>query len=92
MYVCILDKTMSGEPSALKIINKINDKLKFLCRKNRFLSPELRRMFYNALIQSHFDSTFYPNLTEKTKKKIQIMRNKCIRFCLYITCLKRTLD
>ena len=36
-----LDKTMSGEPMTLKVINKINGKLRFLHRKNRFLSPEL---------------------------------------------------
>ena len=82
---CVLDETMSGEPMALKVINKINGKLKFLYRKNRFLSPELRRMLCNALIQPHFDyacPVWYPNLTEKMKKKIQIMQNKCIRFCL----------
>ena len=51
----MLDETMSGEPMALKVINKINSKLKFLYRKNRFLSPELQRMLCNALIQPHFD-------------------------------------
>ena len=82
---CVLDLSMSGEPMALKVINKINGKLKFLYRKNRFLSLELRRMPCNALIQPHFDyacPAWYPNFTEKTKKKIQIMQNKCIRFCL----------
>ena len=38
---CVLDDTMSGEPMALKVINKINGKVKFIYRKNRFLSPEL---------------------------------------------------
>ena len=38
---CVVDKTMSGEPMALKVINKINIKLKFLYRKSRFLSSEL---------------------------------------------------
>ena len=38
---CVLDETMSGEPIALKVLNKINGKLKFLYRKNKFLSPEL---------------------------------------------------
>ena len=69
----VLDETMSGEPMALNVINKINGKLKFLHRKNRFLSPELRKMLCNALIQPHFDyacPALYPNLTEKTKKKI----------------------
>ena len=64
---------------ALKVINKINGKLKFLYWKNWFLSPELRRMLHNALFQPHVDyafPTWYPNLTEKTKKKIKIMKNK----------------
>ena len=76
---------MSGEPMALKVINKINGKLKFLYKKNRYLSPKLRRMLCSALIQPHFDYACpagCTNLTEKTKKKTQIMQNKCIRFCL----------
>ena len=52
---CVLDETMSEEPMALNVINKINGKLKLLYRKNKFLSPELRRMLCNALIQPHFD-------------------------------------
>ena len=79
---CVLDETISVEPLALKVINKINGKLKFLYRKNRYLAKELRRVLCNALIHPNFDyacSACYPNLNEKTKKKIQ---NKCIRFCL----------
>ena len=82
---CMLDERMSCELIALKVINKINGKLKFLCRKNRYLTKELRRMLCNALIQPHFGYAYpawYPNLNEKTKKKIQIMQNKYIRFCL----------
>ena len=52
---CVMDETMSGEPMALKVINKINGKLKFLYRKNSFLTPGLRKMLCNALIQPHFD-------------------------------------
>ena len=69
---CVLDETMSGEPMALKVINNVNGKLKFLYGKNRFLSPELRRMLCNALIQPHFDyacPAWYPNLTEKKRKR-----------------------
>ena len=58
-----------------KIINKINGTLKFLYRKTRYLTKELGRMLFNALIQSHLDyacSAWYPNLNEKAKK-IQIM-------------------
>ena len=84
---CILDETMSGESMALKVINKINSRLKFLHRKNKFLTPALRRLLCNALIQPHFDyasSAWYPNLTQKMKNKIQITQNKCIRYCLQL--------
>ena len=82
---CLMDETMSGEPMALKVINKINGKLKFLYQKNSFLTPGLRRMLCNTLIQPHFDytcSTWNPNLNAKLKRKLQIMQSKCIRFCL----------
>ena len=81
----VLDERMSCEPLALKVMNKINGKLKFLYRKNRYLTKELRRMPCNVLIKPHFDDAcpaWYPNLNEKTKKKIQVTQNKCIRFCL----------
>ena len=54
-------------------------------RKNRFLSLRLRRLLCNALIQPHFDyacSAWYPNLNNRLKSKLQILQNKCIRFCL----------
>ena len=76
---------MPGEPIKIKGITKINGKLKFLFKKNKHLTSELRRMLCNALIQPHFDYTppaWYPNLIKKTKKMIHIMQNKCIRFCL----------
>ena len=72
----LLDERMSCEPMALKVINKINGKLKFLYRKKRYLTKELRRMLCNALIKPHFGyacPAWYPNLNEKTRKKIQIM-------------------
>ena len=65
---CAMDGTMSGEPMALKVTNKINGKLKFLYQKNSFLTPGLRRVLCNALIQPHFDhvcSMWYPNLNVK---------------------------
>ena len=81
---CILDETLYGEPMALKASNKINGKLKFLYRKNKFLTPTLCRMLCNAIIQPHFHyacSAWYPNLNEKLKRKMQIAQNKCIQFC-----------
>ena len=46
-----------------------------------FLNSE----FCNALIRPHFDyacSAWYTNLDISYKKKLQVMQNKCIRFCL----------
>ena len=70
---------------ALNVISKINKKLKFLYRKNKFLTPSLKRMLCNSLIQPHFDyacSTWYPYLTQNLKNRIQKTQNKCIRYCL----------
>ena len=82
---CVWDGTLCGEPMALKALNKINGKLKFLYHKNKFVTPTLCRMLCNAIIQPHFGyacSAWYPNLNEKLKKKIIIAQNKCVRFCL----------
>ena len=72
---------------ALHILNKVNTKLKFLYRKNKFLSPALHRLLCNAIIQSHFDyacSAWFPNVNLALKKKLQTTQNKCIRFCLQL--------
>ena len=36
---------MSGEALALCLVNKINNKLKFLNRKNIFMAPAVKRVF-----------------------------------------------
>ena len=80
---CLLDETIFRESMALKTIKKINKKLKFLYRKNRFLTPELRRLLCNAIIQPHFDyacSAWYPNLTQKLKKKLQLWKTNVLAF------------
>ena len=84
---CILDENLSGESMATKVIGKINGRLKFIYRKNTFLTSTLRRLLCNALIQPHFDyacSAWYPNLNKKLSKKLQTSQNKCIRFCLQL--------
>ncbi len=84
---CLLDERNTGESMALQVIAKINGRLKFLWRKHKFLSPSLRRLLCNALIQPHFDfavSAWFPNLNKKLLSKLQICQNKCIRFCLYM--------
>ena len=72
---------------ALKVIDKINSRLKFLYRKYRYLTPYLKRLLCNALIQQHFDyacSAWYPNLNKKFKRKLQTVLNRCIRYCLQL--------
>ena len=84
---CLLDETLSGRDMALKVLTKINGKLRFLYRQGKFLNPRLRRMLCNTLIQPHFDfacSAWYPNLTNSLKSKLQVAQNKCIRYCLFL--------
>ena len=72
---------------ALHVLNKVNSKLKFLYRKNKFLSPALRRLLCNAIIQPHFDyacAAWFPNLNVALKKKLQTAQNRCVRFCLQL--------
>ena len=82
-----MDKSLSGEVMALKVVNKINNRLNVLYKKNRYLTPCLKRLLCNALIQPHFDyacSTWYPNLNKKLKSKLQTVQNRCIRYCLQL--------
>ena len=51
---CILDQSLSGESITLNVIDKVNLRLKFLQRQNYFLTPPLRRLKCNALIQPLF--------------------------------------
>ena len=80
---CVTDETMSGEAAALRVIEKANSRLKFLCRKNWLLDVPLFRLLCNALIQPHFHyvcTAWYPNLTDKLKVKLQVTQNKYIDF------------
>ena len=84
---CLLDSILSGEEMALKVLKKVNGRLRYLYRQGKYLNSRLRRMLCNALIQPHFDyacSAWYPNLTKGMKDKLQIAQNKCIRFCLFL--------
>ena len=74
---CILDESLSGESMALNVVSKINTRLKFLYRKNKFLSPQLRRLLCNALIQPRFDyacSVWYPTLTKNLKLSYKLFK------------------
>ena len=77
---------------ALNVIDKINSRLKFLHRQNRFLKSSLRRLFCNALIQLLFDyacTAWFPNLSKKLRLRPQATQNKCIRFCLQLDKISR---
>ena len=84
---CLLDSTLSGEEMAVKVLTKVNGRLRFLYRQGKYLNKRLRRMLCNTIIQPHFDyasSAWYPNLGKGLKKKLQIAQNKCVRYCLYL--------
>ena len=77
----------SGESMALNGIDKIDSRLKFLHRQNRFLTPPLRRLLCNALIQPLFDyacTAWFPNLSKKLRLRFQATQNKYIKFCLQL--------
>ena len=58
------------------------------------MTPPLRSLLWNTLVQPHFDyaySTWYPNITNKLKHRIQTTEKKCLRFCLQLNKLKHIL-
>ena len=70
---------------ATKVLKLVNNRPKFLYRKQKFLTLSLRWLLCNALIQLHYDyacSAWYPSLNKRLSKKIQTSQNKCIRYCL----------
>ena len=82
---CQLDSKLSVEAMALKVLEKINSKLKFFYRQSRYLTPVYNRLLCNALIQPHFDygcSSWFPLFEKILKLEVLKTRNKCIRFCL----------
>ena len=86
MYLgVILDNNLTGRSMAENILSKLNNKLRFLYRKQKYLDKETRRLLCNSLIQPHYDfacSSWFPLLTKDMKKRFQISQNKLIRFCL----------
>ena len=87
---CIIEETMSVESMANTAITKVNARLKFLHRKNKYLTPNLRRLLCNALIQPDFDyacSAWYSNISKKLKHKIQTSQNNAFVYVYsYIKC------
>lgn len=55
-YLCFeIEENLSREAMPLKVINKLNGKLKFLYRYNRYLSSYLKQLLSNAIIQPYCD-------------------------------------
>ena len=70
-FGCILDEILSGEPTALKRLNKINGKLKFLYLKKKFLTPFLS---IHILIMPALHGTITSIKNNNKKKKFHIIR------------------
>ena len=51
---CILEEWMSGESMAHKVISKVNARLKFLHRKNKYLTPNLCHLLCSGLNTASF--------------------------------------
>ena len=49
-FTFFLDNILSGEHMTVKVLNTVLNRLKFLYRKQKFLSLSLRRLLCNALI------------------------------------------
>ena len=78
---CFFDCNTSGEAMAVKVLNKVNSRLRFLYRKQSILNGPLRCLLCNVLIQPHFDyasQEWDPNLTKTLSIKLQHAQNKCI--------------
>ena len=60
--------------NAHNVVNKINNKVKFLYCQNSFLTSALRHLLCSASKQLHFDyacSAWYLNLIKKLRHRIQ---------------------
>ena len=76
-----LDGQLSGEALVNSIVQKVNGRLKFLCRQCNFLKEKLRKSICLALIQCHIDyacSSWYSGLNKQHKKKLQMCQNKTV--------------
>ena len=80
-----LNSNLRGESMAMRIFfKKVNAKVKFVYRQNN-LSPRLKRLLCNFLVQAYLDygcTSWFPLFNKNRKHKLQAVKNKCIRLCL----------
>ena len=84
---CILDSKVTGESMALKVVSRVNQRVKFLTRTSKFINPAALKILAEALVQCHFDyacSSWYTSTTMTLKKQLQTAQNKLIRLILQL--------
>ena len=88
---CVLDETMSSEIMALRVIKKINSRLEFLYRKNRFLDVPFRKSLCNGfsltLIMSVLHGT---QIWQRNLKRSCKLHKTYVRFCSKLQCMEHT--
>ncbi len=80
-----VDKTLSGERTLDTIVKKCTGRIKYLYRQAGCLPKAVKRTLCQSLVQCHLDyavSSWYAALTQKAKRKLQIVQNKMVRFIL----------
>ena len=69
----------------MKVVKNTSAKVKFLYRRNKYLTPTLKKLLHTTSIQPHFDygcTSWFPLLNNNLKQKLQAAQNNCI--CLYL--------
>ncbi len=80
-----IDKTLSGEGILDTIVKKCTSRIKFLYRQAGCLQNAAKRTLCQSLVQCYLDNTvssWYAAMTQKAKRKLQILQNKMVRFIL----------
>ncbi len=80
-----IDKTLSGEEILDTIVKKCPDRIIFLYRQPGCLSNVVKRTLYQSFVHCHLDyavSSWYAGMTQKAKRKLQIVQNKITRFVI----------
>ncbi len=80
-----IDKTLSGEGILVTVVKKCNGRIKFLYRQAWCLPKAVKRTLYQPPVQCHLDygaSSWYAAMTQKAKRKLQIVQNKMVSFIL----------
>ena len=81
----IIENDLSGKECIDSIVKKANGRLKFLYRHRKVLSRDIRKILCMSLVQCHLDYaciSWYYNLTNNLKHKLQVLQNKMVRFIL----------